>query len=75
MSSGHVFGSASYTASQVMPASDGYFTLAVGNDPTFERFIAVAQKASPGAEDLLQDERFKTAVARVGNRRHGDVNS
>lgn len=54
-----------------MPASDGYFTLAVGNDPTFERFISVAQKASPGAEQLLEDERFKTAVARVGNRRRG----
>ena len=30
---------------QVMPAADGYFTLAVGNDPTFERFISVAKEA------------------------------
>lgn len=29
-----------------MPASDGYFILAVANDPTFERFISVALKAS-----------------------------
>lgn len=31
--------------SEVMPAADGYFILSVGNDPTFERFIAVAEKA------------------------------
>ena len=30
---------------KVMPASDGYFILAVGNDPTFQRFLAVADKA------------------------------
>lgn len=49
---------------QVMPSSDGYFVLSVGNDPTFERFCAVA-----GCEALLQDERFNTAVERVRNRK------
>lgn len=55
---------------QVMPASDGHFILSVGNDPTFERFVAVAREADPsaGAEKLLEDPRFKTAVARVQNR-------
>jgi len=57
---------------QVMPASDGFFILSVGNDATFERFIAVAQKANPdaGAENLLEDPLFNTAVARVTNRAH-----
>lgn len=57
---------------QVMPASDGFFILSVGNDATFERFIAVAQKAAPdaGAEKLLEDPLFKSAVARVTNREH-----
>mmetsp|Transcript_80337 Transcript_80337/g.126839 ORF Transcript_80337/g.126839 Transcript_80337/m.126839 type:complete len:450 (+) Transcript_80337:2-1351(+) len=56
---------------QVMPAADGYFTLAVGNDPTFERFISVAVKAAPeaNAEKLLEDDRFKTQTARVDNRK------
>ena len=31
-----------------MPAADGYFILAVGNDPTFERFISVAKKVLMG---------------------------
>jgi len=48
---------------QVMPSSDGYFILSVGNDPTFERFCKVA-----GAEDLIKDEKCRTAVARVTNR-------
>lgn len=48
---------------QVMPSADGYFVISVGNDPTFERFCRVA-----GAEALLEDERFATAVARVRNR-------
>jgi crotonobetainyl-CoA:carnitine CoA-transferase CaiB-like acyl-CoA transferase len=48
---------------QVMPAADGYFVLSVGNDPTFERFCKVA-----GCENLLDDDRFKTAVERVRNR-------
>jgi crotonobetainyl-CoA:carnitine CoA-transferase CaiB-like acyl-CoA transferase len=57
---------------QVMPASDGFFILSVGNDATFERFIAVAQQADPDANagDLLQDERFNCAVGRVTNREH-----
>jgi len=56
---------------QVMPASDGYFILAVANDPTFERFISVALKAAPEAEPqkLLEDERFNTQSARVSNRK------
>ena len=48
---------------QVMPSADGYFVLSVGNDPTFERFCKVA-----GCENLLDDDRFKTAVERVRNR-------
>ncbi len=48
---------------QVMPSADGYFVLSVGNDPTFERFCKVA-----GCENLLDDDRFNTAVARVRNR-------
>jgi crotonobetainyl-CoA:carnitine CoA-transferase CaiB-like acyl-CoA transferase len=48
---------------QVMPSADGYFVLSVGNDPTFERFCAAAE-----AQELLADERFRTAVARVRNR-------
>jgi crotonobetainyl-CoA:carnitine CoA-transferase CaiB-like acyl-CoA transferase len=57
---------------QVMPASDGFFILSVGNDATFERFIAVAQQADPDANagDLFQDERFNCAVGRVTNREH-----
>jgi len=56
---------------QVMPASDGFFILAVGNDPTFERFVEVARRAAPeaGAEKLLQDERFNTAASRTANRK------
>ncbi|MEX2615720.1 MAG: CaiB/BaiF CoA-transferase family protein [Alphaproteobacteria bacterium] len=50
---------------QVMPSADGYFVLSVGNDPTFERFCGVA-----GCEELLQDDRFRTATERVRNRDH-----
>ena len=50
---------------QVMPSADGYFVLSVGNDPTFERFCKAA-----GCEELLQDERFRTATERVRNRDH-----
>jgi len=55
---------------QVMPAADGHFVLSVGNDPTFERFIAVCREAAPdaAAEKLLEDPCFATAVARVVNR-------
>ncbi len=48
---------------QVMPSSDGYFVLSVGNDATFQRFCKVAS-----CEQLLEDTRFSTAVARVKNR-------
>jgi len=48
---------------QVMPSADGYFVLSVANDPTFQRFCKVA-----GCEQLLEDERFNSAVARVRNR-------
>merc|ERR1719463_478795 len=40
---------------QVMPSSDGFFILSVGNDPTFERFCRAAS-----AEHLLDDEKCKT---------------
>ncbi|CAE8631381.1 unnamed protein product, partial [Polarella glacialis] len=55
---------------QVMPASDGYFMLSVGNDATFVRFVEVAVRADPaaGAEQLLEDPRFKTGPMRVENR-------
>jgi len=56
---------------QVMPAADGYFILAVGNDPTFERFVGVADKADPSASapKLLEDSRFNSQTARVDNRK------
>ena len=50
---------------QIMPSSDGYFVLSVGNDPTFERFCEVA-----GCQELLEDAKFNTAVERVRNRDH-----
>ena len=48
---------------QEYPTKDGYIILAVGNDPTFERFC----KAN-GLEHLLSDERFATNPKRVQNR-------
>ncbi|MGB0554782.1 MAG: CaiB/BaiF CoA transferase family protein [Alphaproteobacteria bacterium] len=48
---------------QVMPTSDGYIVLSVGNDPTFARFCKLAE-----CEELLKDERFQTNAARVSNR-------
>ena len=50
---------------QVMPSADGYFVLSVANDPAFERFCELAD-----CKDLLEDERFRTAVERVRNRDH-----
>ena len=50
---------------QVMRASDGHFFLSVANDVTFARFCGVA-----GREDLLDDERCATVVARVTHRAH-----
>ena len=50
---------------QVMPSTDGYFVLSVANDPAFERFCGMAE-----CKELLEDERFNSAVARVRNRDH-----
>jgi crotonobetainyl-CoA:carnitine CoA-transferase CaiB-like acyl-CoA transferase len=48
---------------QEFPTKDGYIILAVGNDPTFERFCkAFSQEA------LLADPRFATNPIRVQNR-------
>jgi crotonobetainyl-CoA:carnitine CoA-transferase CaiB-like acyl-CoA transferase len=48
---------------QEFPTKDGYIILAVGNDPTFERFCRAF-----GQEHLLADERFSTNPKRVANR-------
>jgi crotonobetainyl-CoA:carnitine CoA-transferase CaiB-like acyl-CoA transferase len=48
---------------QEFPSKDGYLILAVGNDPTFERFCK-----NFGQEHLLADERFATNPKRVENR-------
>ena len=48
---------------QEFPTKDGYIILAVGNDPTFERFCKAF-----GQEQLLADERFSTNPKRVANR-------
>jgi len=48
---------------QEFPTKDGYIILAVGNDPTFERFCKVF-----GQEALLADPRFATNPIRVQNR-------
>ena len=48
---------------QEFPSKDGYIILAVGNDPTFERFCK-----NFGQEQLLADERFATNAKRVENR-------
>ena len=48
---------------QVMPTSDGYIVLSVGNDDTFHRFCKMAD-----CSELLEDERFKTNIERVKNR-------
>ncbi len=50
---------------QVMPTSDGFIVLSIGNDPTFERFCKLANE-----ENLLEDERFKTNASRVSNREY-----
>lgn len=49
---------------RVMPASDGYFILAAGNDGQFRRFCEFA-----GCGELARDERFATNSARLTNRR------
>jgi crotonobetainyl-CoA:carnitine CoA-transferase CaiB-like acyl-CoA transferase len=48
---------------QEFPTKDGYIILAVGNDPTFERFCKAF-----GCEALLADPRFTTNAERVANR-------
>jgi crotonobetainyl-CoA:carnitine CoA-transferase CaiB-like acyl-CoA transferase len=48
---------------QEFPTADGYIILAVGNDPTFERFCKAV-----GQEQLLADSRFATNAKRVENR-------
>jgi len=48
---------------QEFPTKDGYIILAVGNDPTFERFCKAF-----GQEHLLADPRFATNPKRVENR-------
>ncbi len=48
---------------QVFPTADGYVVLSVGNDPTFQRFCKEF-----GLAHMLDDPRFATNAARVGNR-------
>ena len=48
---------------KVMPAADGYFILAVGNDAQFKRFCEIA-----GCSQLAEDPRFATNRGRVANR-------
>ncbi|MBK1667224.1 CoA transferase [Rhodovibrio sodomensis] len=48
---------------KTMPASDGYFILAVGNDGQFAKFCDEA-----GRPDLPRDRRFATNAERVRNR-------
>jgi crotonobetainyl-CoA:carnitine CoA-transferase CaiB-like acyl-CoA transferase len=48
---------------QVFPTADGHMVLSVGNDPTFKRFCEAFDLTH-----LLDDPRFVTNAARVGNR-------
>jgi crotonobetainyl-CoA:carnitine CoA-transferase CaiB-like acyl-CoA transferase len=48
---------------QVFPTADGHMVLSVGNDPTFKRFCEAFELTH-----LLEDPRFATNAARVGNR-------
>jgi formyl-CoA transferase len=48
---------------QVMPAADGHFMLAVGNDAQFRRCCEVI-----GAPELADDPRYATNAARVAHR-------
>ena len=48
---------------EVVPTSDGYLILAVGNDGQFRKFCGFA-----GLESLPDDERYATNAARVKNR-------
>ncbi len=47
----------------VVPCSDGFFILAVGNDSQFDKFASFA-----GKPEWAADDRFKTNPARVRNR-------
>ncbi|MBA3582709.1 MAG: CoA transferase [Gammaproteobacteria bacterium] len=48
---------------QAMPAADGYFMLAIGNDRQFQQFCGLAECTS-----LAEDPRFMTNAARVQHR-------
>ena len=48
---------------EVLPAADGHFILAVGNDGQFQKFCTVV-----GLDALPQDPDFATNAARVANR-------
>lgn len=48
---------------QAVPASDGYFMLAVGNDAQFKRFCSIA-----GLDSIAEDPAYATNSARVGAR-------
>jgi crotonobetainyl-CoA:carnitine CoA-transferase CaiB-like acyl-CoA transferase len=48
----------------VLPASDGFIILAVGNDAQYQRFCDFA-----GAPEMAKDQRFVTNTDRVQNRR------
>lgn len=48
----------------VLPSSDGYFILAVGNDSQYQKFCQFA-----GVPELAQDPRFVTNEKRVLNRK------
>jgi crotonobetainyl-CoA:carnitine CoA-transferase CaiB-like acyl-CoA transferase len=48
---------------QVLPAADGWFILAVGNDSQFARFCELVR-----LDGLAQDSRFATNAERVANR-------
>jgi crotonobetainyl-CoA:carnitine CoA-transferase CaiB-like acyl-CoA transferase len=48
---------------QVFPTEDGHIVLSVANDPTFKRFCEAF-----GLTHMLEDPRFVTNAARVGNR-------
>lgn len=48
---------------EVVPTSDGYLILAIGNDGQFRRLCTIL-----GLEGIADDERFATNKARVANR-------
>jgi crotonobetainyl-CoA:carnitine CoA-transferase CaiB-like acyl-CoA transferase len=48
---------------QVFPTADGHIVLSVANDPTFKRFCEAFSLTR-----MLEDSRFVTNAARVGNR-------